>query len=100
MEKPKTILVTGATGFIGRNLCDFFRAKGHAVRGLARRTDVYPFSKPGIALFKGDLPDEIDAAAFQGADVVIHGAYTTRAASAESAHRVNHTGTMKIYEKS
>ena len=100
MSGSRTILITGASGFLGRRLCDYFRRKGHAVRGLVRRTGVYPFSEPGIVLFKCDLPDEIDAAAFSGAEIVIHCAYTTRLTSKEEAHRVNHLGTMKIHEMS
>src|SRR3990172_4264499 len=101
MAASKTILVTGATGFLGRHLCDYFQRKGDTVRGLVRRTNVYPFTEPGIALFKGNLPDEIDAAAFDGADIVIHAAYyTARLTSIEEAHHVNHDGTMRVYQMS
>jgi len=52
-------------------------------------------------LFKGNLPDKIDPVAFEGVDIVIHAAYyTTRLTSIEEAHRVNHDGTMKVYEMS
>lgn len=95
-----TTLVTGATGFIGRHLCDALRRAGKTVRGLARRVEAYPFTQAGIQLFHGTLPDEVDAAAFDGVDVVIHCAYATRARSREEAHRVNHAGTAAVYEAS
>ncbi len=100
MAASKTILITGATGFLGRHLCDYFRRKSDTVRGLVRRMDAYPFVEPGVTLFKGDLPDEIDAAAFKGVDVVIHCAYTTRLTSIGEAYRVNHGGTMRVHEMS
>jgi nucleoside-diphosphate-sugar epimerase len=101
MTASKTILVTGATGFLGRHLCNYFRKKGCTVRGLVRRTNIYPFSEAGITLFKGNLPDEIDAAAFEGVDVVVHAAYyTARLTSMEEAHRVNHDGTMRVHKMS
>lgn len=99
MASSKTVLITGATGFLGRHLCDYFRRKGDTVRGLVRRMEAYPFVEPGITLFKGNLPDEIDAAAFNGVDIVIHCAYyTARLTSMEEAYRVNHLGTLKVYQ--
>src|SRR4029077_1504418 len=59
MDRSKVILVTGATGFLGQHLCNYFRRKGDDVRGLVRRTDAYPFLEAGVKLFKGDLPDRI-----------------------------------------
>ena len=93
----KTVLVTGATGFLGRRLCAYYHEKGWSVRALARRTDLYPFTRPGIALYKGNLPDEIDAEAFRGAEVVIHAAYTTRLTSKAEAERVNEQGTLNVH---
>lgn len=100
MEGSKTVLITGATGFLGRRLCNYFRKKGDHVRGLARRTDVYPFTESGVTLYKGDLPDEVDGSAFHGVDIVIHCAYTTQLTSTHEAYRVNHLGTLKVYELS
>jgi nucleoside-diphosphate-sugar epimerase len=36
-EKPYTILITGATGFIGSRLVDSFTNKGHSVKALSRK---------------------------------------------------------------
>lgn len=100
MSDAKMVLVTGASGFLGTRLCDYFRRKGFSVRGLVRSTSAYPFREPGIALFKGDLPDNIDADAFDGADIVVHCAYTTRFTTREGAHRVNHDGSARVHELS
>lgn len=100
MNTTKTVLITGASGFLGVRLCDYFREKGCSVRGLVRSTTAYPFNEPGINLFKGDLPDDIDAGAFDGVDIVVHCAYTTRFTTRAEAHRVNHDGTAQVYELS
>lgn len=64
MNTILTILVTGATGLIGRSLCDALEQRGHTVRTLSRgaRGD-----------FQWDVENHsIDLAAVEGADVVIH----------------------------
>ncbi len=98
MSHPETVVISGASGFLGRRLCEHFRQQGATVRGLVRRPDVYPFSQPDVDLFRCDLPDVIDEAALEGADILIHCAYATGSASREEARRVNHLGTMRLYE--
>jgi uncharacterized protein YbjT (DUF2867 family) len=65
------ILVTGATGTLGRPLVDELRARGHEVRALSRRPHE---PQAGVAWFT-DLP-----AAAGGLDVVVHAASNTRRA--------------------
>ena len=36
MTSPPLILVTGATGFVGKRLCRHLEARGHAVVGASR----------------------------------------------------------------
>jgi nucleoside-diphosphate-sugar epimerase len=91
------IAITGATGFIGRHLCEHFRRGGWDVRALARRTDVYPFRTPGITLHRCRLPDDVAEDAFHGADVVVHCAYTTRFTDRASAEQVNELGTRRVF---
>ncbi|HEX9757604.1 MAG TPA: NAD-dependent epimerase/dehydratase family protein [Nitrospiria bacterium] len=100
MGSPKTILITGAAGFLGRALCQFFLARGFSVRALVRSPENHPISQPGIQVFKGSLPDEIDPKAFEGTQTVVHCAYTTKLTDRKLAYRVNHVGTMKVYELS
>ena len=62
----RTVLVTGATGTLGRDLVAVLRDRGHEVRGLSR-------SKPGYT--HGDLlTGEGLASAVDGVDVVVHAA--------------------------
>jgi uronate dehydrogenase len=69
---PKRVLVTGSTGAIGQPLVRHLRARGHQVRGFARRPT------PGLDdSVTGDLVDR-DAVrrAVEGVDAVVHlGAY-------------------------
>jgi uncharacterized protein YbjT (DUF2867 family) len=66
-----TILVTGGTGHLGRDLVKQLTAQGRAVRILARR----PGRDPGVEWAQGDLATgEGLAEAVEGAQTVIHAA--------------------------
>jgi nucleoside-diphosphate-sugar epimerase len=95
-----TAAITGATGLLGRHLCDYLRRRGWQVRGLARSTATYPFAEDGIRLYHCDLPDTIEAEALRDVDVVIHCAYTTRFTNLKAARRVNEDGTKGLLEAS
>ncbi len=69
---PRRVLVTGSTGAIGQPVCQRLIARGHHVRGFARRPT------PGVPdHIAGDLSDRDKVrAAVEGMDTVIHlGAY-------------------------
>ena len=70
--QPKRVLVTGSTGAIGQPLTRYLQARGHTVRGFARRPT------PGLEDYVvGDLGDR-DAVrrAVEGMEAVVHlGAY-------------------------
>jgi uncharacterized protein YbjT (DUF2867 family) len=65
-----TVLVTGATGFIGRRLVPALIEDGHTVRAMTRRPDSY--DGPGEPV-RGDVsdPDSL-VAALDGVDVAIY----------------------------
>ncbi len=91
------VAVTGATGLIGRHLCDAFRRRGWQVRALVRDLEGYPFAEPGVMRFACDLPDRIDEAGLRGADVLLHAAYTTRFTNRDEARRVNEDGSRRLF---
>lgn len=60
-----TVLVTGASGFVGRHLCAHLESQGHEVRRVGRSGDP---DWQVADLARHDIPD----AAFAGVDTVIH----------------------------
>ncbi len=70
------ILVTGATGFLGRNLCEYLVNQRHQLRALVRPTSDTSFLKTlDVDIFTGDVLDADSVkAAMQGCDLVIHAA--------------------------
>lgn len=77
------ILVAGATGFLGREVCRRLIDRGDPVRGLVRATSdpavVAELESLGVELARGDLRDPRSlAAACRGASTVISTVTTTR----------------------
>lgn len=68
------ILVTGATGFIGRAVCEALVARGWAVRAAVRRAEC-SVSRGCELVITGDLAGPIDwSRALEGVDQVVHAA--------------------------
>jgi predicted dehydrogenase/nucleoside-diphosphate-sugar epimerase len=83
-EKRAKILVTGATGLIGRHLVRRLLQEGNRVRIFVRRPPEAEFMDNGnVEIFLGDLGDPIAVdRAVQGAEIVYH----VGAAMSGSAH--------------
>ena len=65
-----TVLVTGATGFVGRRLVPVLVERGLDVRAMTRRPESYDGPGTGVA---GDVHDpESLEAALEGADVAVY----------------------------
>lgn len=80
-----TVLVAGATGFIGRHLCEALADSGHRVVAMTRHPDGY--RGPGTAV-AGDVadPDSL-ARALQGIDVAYYLVHTLDSADFEGQDR-------------
>lgn len=71
------VVVTGGTGFLGRELVRALLARGHAVRVLSRRLPP-PWEREGGAEYVAiDLGDVLDPSLFRGAESVVHAAAET-----------------------
>lgn len=94
----RLVAVTGASGVVGRPLCDHLRRRGWGVRALVRNVESYPWAEQGIERVRLDLSETLDGAALDGADTVIHAAYATREVDAREAERVNERGTARLLD--
>jgi dihydroflavonol-4-reductase len=96
----KTVLVTGATGFIGRHVVDAVQQAGYAVRALCRNQDE-DLSAMGVEVVSGDVlhPSSV-ASAMAGVFAVVHGAgFVSRdRKDAGHMHRLHINGTRIVVE--
>lgn len=96
-----SVLVTGATGFLGEHLCRVLAEQGHAVRGLARsRSNV--LADAGVEMIRGDVLSgpELDRA-LEGMDAVFHlaGAVSRDPDDAQRMMRLHVDGTRRVLER-
>ena len=99
MLKPM-ILVTGATGFVGRRVVSELSARGFQVRALVRRESKVPVSVDRNAeLVIGDILNaETLRNACEGADCVVHLAAIIREPGNRTFNQVNYRGTVNVLQ--
>ena len=76
----KKVLVTGATGFLGKYVVEELSQQGYQVRAFGRNRNVgQSLENSSVAFFQGDLTKQEDLARVcQGMDMVVHaGALST-----------------------
>ena len=98
----QTVLVTGATGLAGANICKLLVERGDAVRALARESaDTGPLVAIGVDVVTGDVTDPAAVlAAARGSDAAIHCAALLGGASQNMAdfQAVNVWGTKNLLD--
>lgn len=94
----RTVLVTGATGFVGSHVIDALGVHFEHVRAVVRGTsDTSRLRERGVDVRVAALNDaELLKQAVSGADVVIHLAALTHARTEGELQRVNGTGTAAV----
>src|SRR5690242_726989 len=98
-----TILVVGATGFVGQIAALKLRERGNQVRGLVRGGVAHPKAKhlqaAAIAIVEGDLTrPETLAGACNGIETVVCTATSMPAAANDGLRRVDLEGTLALME--
>ncbi len=96
---PGTVLVTGASGRLGRRLCGEFLDSGLEVRGLVGNAQQINTLPPGTVPFVGDITEEaVLRRACSGADAVYHLAaiVSQRSRGPKEIIRVNAHGTAAV----
>ena len=96
----KTVLVTGATGFLGGALTRRLAGDGARVRALARRSDRAGFLRDidGVETVQGDVTDESRMRdVFQGCEIAFHTAGVADG-SLEMQRQVNVGGTRNVMQ--
>jgi nucleoside-diphosphate-sugar epimerase len=96
----RTVAVTGASGLIGRALCERLAGRGWQVRALVRDPAAFGAPPANVRVGRCDLPDTLDASLLEGAGGVVHCAYATRETDRERARRVNEDGTRRLLDAS
>jgi dihydroflavonol-4-reductase len=79
MSGADSVLVTGASGFIGGAVCRALESEGYRVRALLRRTSPRTNVSPSIEVIEGDITDaETVRNALAGCRYVVHTAANYR----------------------
>src|SRR5580698_1149529 len=98
----KTVLVTGATGLVGANVCERLIKQGDRVRAIARKPegpDANALRELGVDILPGDIADsDCVNLATEGVDGVIHTAALRGMAGVTIADSVsaNVMGTINV----
>ena len=97
----KTVLVTGATGFLGKYVVDELVEHGYQVRAFGRNSKVgRSLENSSVSFFQGDLTKADDVLeACKGMDLVVHaGALSTVWGPWEDFYQANVLGTKYVLE--
>lgn len=96
------VLITGATGFIGKHLAKTLCSQGFSVYALVRTPEKSQDLKAlGVHLLPGDVTDSLSLlSAIEGKDIVYHlaGKIAYKASEREEMERVNVKGTQKVVD--
>lgn len=101
------VLVTGASGFVGRTLCSKLLEQGYVTRAAVRSAGSMPFSDKGLDVIRvGEMGARTDwSAGLAGVDCIIHCAarahvmYETEANALEAYRAMNVVATQRLAEQ-
>ena len=99
-----TVLVTGASGFIGRHVCAELVKAGHPVRGLGRQVPVRKNRVEGVEYIPGvDISDAVTLTSemFKDVDAIIHlvGIIAEVRRKGQTFQRIHVEGTRNVVDE-
>ncbi len=92
--EKRTIAVTGANGFIGSCLVEYFAGKDWQVRALQRKPGAT--EQNNVTYHQFSLGEPLDEKDFNGIDWLVHSAYQVYSAKNRDADRINREGTNDL----
>ena len=98
LERPVSVLVVGASGFLGRHLLERLASRGHEVRAVARRgrPDEAP-DRAEVTWLAADVTEEEQVAGLaRGCEVVVHLAGIRRETEGQTFRAVHVEGTRHL----
>jgi len=93
-----TVIITGANGFVGSFLVNYFVEKKWQVRAFARKP--IQQQSPLIQYYPFDLANTVEESAFVEADFLIHCAVAKYSVKTPDSDEINIQGTKKLLELS
>lgn len=95
-SKQPTLFITGAGGFVGQQLVDYFADKGWNVVGLVRDPKKYKKTPKNVRYEQFDLTKPFDNKLFKGVDYLVHTAYIKADRNNPDAFNANLEGTKAM----
>jgi NADH dehydrogenase len=102
MRSQQTVVVVGATGYLGMETCRQLSDASYDVRGIVRNSSneekIYNLQQLGVEIITADIKDEASLyEAFEGADAVISTASSTLSRQeGDSIETVDHLGQLNV----
>lgn len=98
MQRPDLILITGASGFLGRHLTRHLAAQGHRIRAAARRPETIAAQSNVMPVPMPDLMRPADwAPLLAGASHIVHLAGIAHRSASDADHaRANHLAAAEL----
>lgn len=98
-EAVRSILITGANGFVGARLCRKFSGEGfRVIAGVRKTADLSSLKEIKVEYRYGDVTKpETLSEMVSGVDYIIHNAGITKAKSSKQFFEVNHDGTAAMF---
>jgi nucleoside-diphosphate-sugar epimerase len=97
-NNKKTVIITGAAGYVGSRLAAHFVKKGFQVVGLVRNASSRKAA--GVKYVEYDLEKPFDDSVFEGADYLIHTAYVKYDKQHPDALQINVDAAKRLIEAS